>query len=249
MSQGYVYDSAFQNMASSGAAYAARRTISILRSILSIHSIIDLGCARGTWPRAWLEQGVEEAIGVDGDYVDRTRLEIEPSRFVVHDLAQPFALARRFDLAQSLEVAEHLPAARAAGFVADLVTLAPVVLFSAAPPGPGGEYHINEQPYENWRRLFARHDYVPIDCLRPALIGDSAVPAWYRYNMVLYVIRPEVANLPEEARQFQIGENDPIRDLAPMAYKVRKRIMRVLPRAACDQLARLNARRYAESGI
>ena len=96
-----------------------------------------------------------------------------------------FNLERQFDLAQSLEVAEHLPQARAATFVSDLVAHAPVVLFSAASPGQGGENHINEQPAEYWRKLFRQHDYFAIDCLRPLLARMPNIPVWYRYNICL----------------------------------------------------------------
>ena len=54
---GYVYDSAFQNMASTGSAYAARRIIGALRTIIPIQSVIDFGSARGTWLREWQAQG------------------------------------------------------------------------------------------------------------------------------------------------------------------------------------------------
>jgi SAM-dependent methyltransferase len=176
----YIYDAAFQNMTSTGSAYAARRIISILRTILSIRSVVDVGCARGTWLREWQEQSVKDVIGVDGHYVDRSKLEIDSEHFVVHDLAKPLDLRRRFDLAQSLEVAEHLPSTRATSFVADLVALAPVALFSAATPGQGGEHHLNEQPGEYWQRLFLDHGCVAIDCLRPLLAGEEKIPSWYR---------------------------------------------------------------------
>lgn len=61
------------------------------------------------------------------------------------DLTQPLSLGRKFDLCVSMEVAEHLPPSRADSFVADLVGLAPVVLFSAAVPEQGGTNHLNEQ--------------------------------------------------------------------------------------------------------
>ena len=175
MNDMYVYDSAFQNMAATGSAYAARRIISIVQTIVTVQSVVDIGCARGTWLREWQAQGVNDIVGVDGEYVDRDKLEISPRCFVTHDLAAHYDLQRRFDLAQSLEVAEHLPGARAASFVADLVSHAPVVLFSAAPPGQGGENHLNEQSYDYWRALFLRHDYVPIDCLCPLLKSDAAI--------------------------------------------------------------------------
>ena len=87
MNDMYIYDAAFQNMAATGSAYAASRIISIVQSIMPVQSVVDIGCARGTWLREWQAHGVNDVVGVDGDYVDRARLEISPSCFVVHDLA------------------------------------------------------------------------------------------------------------------------------------------------------------------
>jgi hypothetical protein len=244
MTDRYVYDSAFQNMASSGSAFAARKIVSAMLSIMPIRSVIDIGCARGAWLRAWREQGVDEIVGVDGDYVDRGKLEIDPACFVAADLAAAFNHGHGFDLAQSLEVAEHLPASRAASFVSDLVAHAPVVLFSAAPPGQGGEHHVNEQPGAYWQKLFGDHHYAAIDCLRPLLIRETGVPAWYRYNIVVYVRRDSLALISPFARQFQLCEGDKLRDPSPPLYKLRKNLVRALPEAVRDQLARLNARRY-----
>ena len=247
MSDKYTYDSAFQNMAASGSAYAARRIISAVRTILPVRSVVDIGCARGTWLREWQAQAVDDVVGVDGDYVDRSKVQIDLLRFVIHDLAKPFDLGRQFDLAQSLEVAEHLPPTRAASFIADLVALAPVVLFSAAAPGQGGENHVNEQTGAYWQAHFRRHDYLAIDCLRPMLAGDRRIPAWYRYNLILYVRRDHLEQIAAFARQFQLDEGEEIRDLSPLLYRLRKRVIRSLPRAVCNRLAQWNARRFPES--
>lgn len=247
MNRMYVYDAAFQNMAATGSAHAARCIIPLIRKIAPIHSVIDVGCARGTWLREWQHQGAADVVGVDGDYVDRTRLQIDPACFVVRDLAHGFNLERRFDLAQSLEVAEHLPPARAATFVSDLVAHAPVVLFSAAPPGQGGENHLNEQPAQYWRELFRDQDYVAIDCLRPRLARETNIPAWYRYNMLLYVRSDHLERIAPFARLFQLDDTKPVSDPSPLVYKLRKRIIRSLPQTVCDRLARWNARRFPES--
>jgi SAM-dependent methyltransferase len=239
---GYVYDAAFQAMAANGSAAAARRIVAALRAVLPVHSVVDIGCARGTWLRAWQAASVADVVGVDGDYVDRDRLDIDPDRFVVADLAAPFALGRRFDLAQSLEVAEHLPPARAEGFVADLVAHAPVVLFSAATPGQGGEHHVNEQPGDYWRGLFRAHDHVAIDCLRPLLARAAGVPAWYRYNLMLYVRRDRLGEIDPFARQFALRDDEPFGDPAPLTYRLRRLVVRALPPPLCNRLARWNAR-------
>jgi hypothetical protein len=240
----YLYDSAFQNMAATGSTHAASRIISFVQTTVPTYSVIDVGCARGTWLRQWQIQGASDVTGVDGDYVDRSKLEIEPRHFVVRDLAVHFNLERQFGLAQSLEVAEHLPQARAATFVGDLVAHAPIVLFSAASPGQGGENHLNEQPGEYWRRLFLSHEYVAIDCLRPLLAREPNIPAWYRYNIMLYVRRDQLERIAPFARQFQLRDTDPVSDPSPPAYKLRKRIVRSLPQALCNRLAQWNARRY-----
>ena len=245
MTRMYVYDSAFQTMASTGSAHAARRIVSAMLGILPPRSVIDFGCSRGAWLREWRARGVQDIVGVDGDYVDRAKLEFDPARFVTHDLATPFSHGRRFDLAQSLEVAEHLPPSRARSFVADLTAHAPAVLFSAAQPGQGGEHHINEQPAEYWRRLFAEHGHVAIDCLRPLLARESGVPAWYRYNLVLYVHCSALDRVSPFARQFQVADRDPLVDSSPLSYRLRKIVVQALPPAVRDQLARLNARRLA----
>jgi hypothetical protein len=241
----YRYDNTFHAMAAVASAHAARRIVTIVRTILPIGSVVDVGCARGTWLREWQAQGVDDIVGVDGDYVYRNELEIAPHCFVVADLDQRLSLSRRFDLAQSLEVAEHLPPARAATFVADLVALAPAVLFSAAAPGQGGENHLNEQPANYWQSLFDACGYVPIDCIRPLLAADTGVPAWYRYNLVLYVRRACIDSINPFATQFRINDGEQIPDVSPPSYRLRKFIVRLLPKSVCDRLARWNAQRIS----
>ena len=242
----YIYGSAFQNMTASGSAHAARRIISGLRTILPVRSVADIGCARGTWLREWQAQGVDDIVGVDGDYIERSKLKIDLRNFVVRDLAAPFDLGRQFDLVQSLEVAEHLPPTRAASFVADLVALAPVALFSAATPGQGGENHLNEQTGAFWQALFRQHDYLAIDCLRPSLAEDKSIPSWYRYNLILYVRRDHLDQIAAVALQSQLRDGEEVRDVSPLPYRLRKQVVRHLPQTICNRLAQWNARRYPE---
>ena len=128
----HEYGADFQTMAAVGSAAAARRIVSLVQTILPVASVLDVGCARATWLRVWREAGCTDVTGVDGPYIDVNELEIPRAHFVVRDLNAPFDLQRRFDLAECLEVAEHLPASRAASLVADLVRHGGAVLFSAA---------------------------------------------------------------------------------------------------------------------
>jgi hypothetical protein len=99
-----------------------------------------------------------------------------PSEAVVeHDLRESVTITRTFDLAVSLEVAEHLPPERGEGFVEDLCRLAPVVLFSAAVPGQGDPKHtghLNERWQSYWASLFHERGYERAECVRPAIWED-----------------------------------------------------------------------------
>jgi hypothetical protein len=131
-------------------------------------------------------------------------------------LGAGFDLGRRFDLVQSLEVAEHLPGGTSAAFVASLVRHSRgLVLFSAAPPGQGGENHINEQSYDFWRGYFREWGYYAIDWIRPRLKGDKTVSYWYRYNLILYASAPMLERLPDEVRYSKLPEDELIPDVSP----------------------------------
>lgn len=240
----HQYGSDFQTMAAVGSAAAARRIGGLVQQLLPVGSVLDVGCARGTWLRVWRELGCSDVIGVDGPYIDKEALEIPRAQFVERDLNQPFSLGRRFDLVECLEVAEHLPAGRAASLVADLVSHGGAVLFSAATPGQGGENHINEQPVSYWQAMFEQHGYVAVDCIRPALQGLPDVPAWYRYNLILYVPAAAMAALPPAAQAQRVAPGTPIADISPLSYRLRKAVIRQLPPSVANWLAGLNARRY-----
>jgi hypothetical protein len=139
---------------------------------------------------------VSELLGVDGDYVARDTLQIDPGRFVAADLEQGVPAVGSFDLAVSLEVAEHLPEHAAARFVEGLVGLAPAVLFSAAVPGQDGVGHVNEQWPTYWARLFQEHEYRLIDCVRPRVWNSAGVQVWYKQNALLFASRSLIEARP-----------------------------------------------------
>ena len=181
-----LYPAGFYENRRAHTAHAARRLLSALPPTLKRASIADIGCGTGTWLAAALADGAETAFGIEGDWVTPAMLDDARITFAPQDLEQRFS-GPRVDLAMSLEVAEHLSPERAASFVADLVALAPAVLFSAAIPGQGGVGHRNEQWQSWWAGLFATHGYLAYDVIRPAIWSDEDIPAWYRQNAVLYL--------------------------------------------------------------
>ena len=191
-----VYNTEFYNGQSDGSYSSARLVVPILAEIVAPGSVVDVGCGCGTWLKAFQEIGISDILGIDGGYVDRSRLRISDERFVPTDLVHPVAIGRTFDLAMSLECAEHLPPSAAEGFVRFLVSLAPVVLLSAAAPGQGGVHHVNEQWPSYWASLFSRHGYVAADALRPRIWRLPGIRPWYRQNALFYVSADKIASYP-----------------------------------------------------
>jgi SAM-dependent methyltransferase len=181
--------------------------VPLVLHLLPVRSVVDVGCGDGSWLGVFRKLGVEEILGIDGEYVDRDLLQIPQDRFQATDLTKPFGLKRVFDLAMSLEVAEHLPPESASPFVASLCRLAPAVLFSAAIPLQGGNHHINEQWPDKWAALFREHGHVAVDFIRKRVWQNEAVEWWYAQNTLLFA----KANLLENnaALKAEFDETNP----------------------------------------
>lgn len=233
----HTYDALFFDYIQTGSSRSAKVALPILLAELPIDSVLDVGCGAGAWLHEYAALDIIDYWGVDGDYVQRDRLLIPHDRFLARDLAQPFTLDRHFDLVQCLEVAEHLPKDRAAVLVDNLTRHGNRVLFSAAAPGQGGEYHVNEQPYEYWRDLFAERNYRLFDWLRPQLQQRSEVEPWYRYNSLLFVHDKSIPELPSAIAATRLADDRPVPDLAPLGNRLLKALMRRLSPATLSRLA------------
>jgi SAM-dependent methyltransferase len=194
-----IYDEQFFTEIKQGAAPSAEVIVPRVVHLCAPHeirSVVDIGCGLGSWLRVFQQHGASTILGIDGEYVDRSALDIPDSCFRSHDLTKPYHIDRQFDLAISLEVAEHLPPETADAFVGTLASLAPVVLFSAAIPGQRGDHHVNEQWPEYWAALFGTRNYAAVDCLRFGLLGDPRVEFWYQQNVMLFVDAERLASYP-----------------------------------------------------
>lgn len=180
------YTKDFYELLRAGATRSAEAIAPIVLQLLPVRSVVDVGCGDGSWLAVFRKLGIQEILGVDGDYVNPASLQIPPDCFRAMDLTRAFSLDRVFDLVVSLEVAEHLPAECAPVFVECLTRIAPLVLFSAAIPFQGGLNHINEQWPDKWADLFGRHGYLPIDFLRKRIWQNDSVEWWYVQNTLLF---------------------------------------------------------------
>jgi SAM-dependent methyltransferase len=238
-----AYDQKFIQYAATSSRYGATKVIPVILSALDVRSVLDIGCAGGAWLSEWRQAGTADVFGVDGAYVDPADLAIERERFMSADLARPFDLGRTFDLVQSLEVAEHIDETASGVFVSNLAKHAGrFILFSAAVPGQGGEHHVNEQPYDYWRKRFADHGFAAYDLVRPRIANDNGISFWYRYNIILFVRKDHAADLSPAVKATRISDGETIPDISSGWFRLRKRIVRSLSAENRDRLARLKAR-------
>jgi len=221
------YNTAFFDEVAHGTRESARAVIPLLQELVQPASVLDVGCATGTWLAEWSSAGVSDVLGVDGDYVNRSALQIPVDRFVPTDLEHSFSLGRKFDLVQTLEVAEHLDEARADTFVQSLARHGDTILFSAAIPGQGGTHHVNEQWPSYWAEKFAKAGYTAYDVIRPRIWTDPRVLVWYKQNMLLFA----------RDRAFEGGAAR--LDLVhPDMYQDPRQVVRLIPGALATLLRR-----------
>jgi SAM-dependent methyltransferase len=209
------YDRDYFESQARGTKRSAEVIVPVVMELLSPRSVCDVGCGQGIWLGVFEQHGVRDVLGIDGDYVDRESLQIDPEKFVFADLQQGVPDVGSFDLAVSLEVAEHLPESAAQNFVAGLVGLAPAVLFSAAVPGQGGLGHVNEQWPPYWRQLFLEHDYRLVDCVRPRIWNSSDVKEWYRQNTLLFAAPSVLQAVPALLKEKEHAAGRPLSIVHP----------------------------------
>ncbi|WP_323777733.1 class I SAM-dependent methyltransferase [Leisingera sp.] len=233
----HLYSNEFYDYIDQGARTSAQAMISVVQPHLQAGSVLDLGSGRGVWLSEWIKAGVQDVAGVDGDYVDRDRLAIPSEQFHAADLTRPFDLGRKFDLAQSLEVGEHLPEAASEKLVDSLTRHADRVLFSAAVPGQGGEYHVNEKPLSFWQELFAARGFAAFDFARPHLKDMDGIEPWYRYNTVLYANEAGRHGLPEAVLDAEIPAGQKVPLAGSLGWRMRRGIVSLMPQPMVTRIA------------
>jgi SAM-dependent methyltransferase len=199
--------------------------VPIIVKLLQPQSVVDIGCGIGTFLHLFKKEGVPKVLGVDGPWVNKELLHkyIDPEEFLEQNLEEAINLKQQFDLAISLEVAEHLSEKAARQFVKSLVNAGKRVLFSAAIPLQGGQNHINEQWLSYWEKLFQQEGYELYDVIRPLFWENDKVFSWYKQNMVLFA--PKGEEWTEKMASFH-GKNIVHPDLFTLKAELAEQISR-----------------------
>lgn len=237
----HEYSGDFYSYIDAGSRRSARVVAGLLLPEIRIASLLDIGAGHGAWAAEWLAAGVGQVLAVDGDYVRPEQLAIPAKTFRAHDLSTPLDLKQRFDLVQTLEVAEHLPHDKADLFVDNLTRHGDVTLFSAAVPHQGGEHHVNEQPPEYWRQKFAARGYDVFDFLRPRLARRKEVMPWYRFNSYIYANDAGAMRLSEAVLATRVPDGRRLEIGGDMAWAVRRAAVRLIPPALVKPIAMAKA--------
>lgn len=177
----YIHDEFHHNLKS------PEIIINKLLKYISPKSVVDVGCGIGTFLKVFKDNGITEILGIDGNWVDKNLLYkyIQENEFFEANLEKPLFLSKKFDLAISLEVAEHIEENKSDIFIKSLTSLSDIIVFSAAFPNQGGQNHVNEQWPEYWSNKFNKYGYHMFDVIRPLIWNESEVQSWYKQNIFL----------------------------------------------------------------
>ena len=237
----HVYSSEFYDYIDTGSRNSAHVVSKLLLGEMKIASLLDVGSGHGAGAPEWSAAGVKNVLAVDGAYVQPDQLVIPARCFKPHDLSTPLNLKRRFDLVQSLEVAEHISPEHANIFVDNLTRHGDVILFSAAVPNQGGEHHVNEQPPEYWRKLFATRGYRAFDWLRPRLADKRHVKPWYRFNSLIYANAAGRKRLSKSILSAEVPDERPIEIGGDLSWALRRAAVRLIPTSLVKPIAMAKA--------
>jgi hypothetical protein len=166
---------------------SAKEIVPLIFNYFTPKSVIDIGCGIGAWLSVWQQHGVNDILGIDGNYIDREQLLINADNFLAVELETDIKINRRFDLVMSLEVAEHIKPEFASNFVRTLCSSGDIVLFSAAIPNQGGVLHYNEQYPQYWIEKFKEFGFLPYDCIRNKIWENSRIDVNYRQNILFFI--------------------------------------------------------------
>jgi len=167
----------------------------LLMELFAPESVIDYGCGLG-WILYFLKTRFKltDLMGIEPNPEVQHELRDEVNEYVYpFSLIYPLKLDRKFDLAISFEVAEHVEAEHADMVVENICRHTDNVVFSSAHPGQGGYGHLNEQPKSYWIERFQKNRFE-LDERTDGLsmtMRKYGVKPWYWENSMIFKRREE----------------------------------------------------------
>lgn len=189
-----VYDDNFFLVNQEEGVKMAEWFIPLLQREFSFKSLIDIGCGTAHYPKKCMDLGVKDVFGIEGSDSGVQHAIIPKNLIIKHDLREPFHFTRKWDVALSVEVAEHIDKIYSDNYIKILTDSADTVILTAAHPGQGGVAHVNEQPQSWWKEQFARFgfefDGQKTKSLRQGILDEeekgSFVMSWLEPNLMVF---------------------------------------------------------------
>lgn len=190
-----IYSDDFYATMEQGSRSSAQQIVPLLISRYSPNSVVDVGCGTGPFASEFLNLGVSDIAGYEGDWMKNIPTLLPKKLYIYEDLTKPLTLTRKYDLCLCLEVAEHLEEFNARTLIETLTRLSAVIAFSAAIPLQGGNHHVNEQWPSYWGKLFAEKNYFLDWDPRLSIWENSEIEGCYRQNLLIFSSNAEKSEL------------------------------------------------------
>ena len=138
-----------------GATNLDLKTLQYLKNDLGFSSFLDIGCGTGGMVFNAISQGFC-ARGIEGDpnSIPKDCPIIQCVDYRIGSSSH----SSNFDIGWSVEFLEHVPSSFEKNYFKDF-SLCKNILITAAPPGWGGDGHVNEQTEEHWIQKFSENNF------------------------------------------------------------------------------------------
>jgi len=227
-----LYNSKFYDNISDRSLLAAKVVSPLIFEIFKKpRSILDVGCGDGVWlseiTKKW---NFQDIAAIDAPTSSFRYLSGRPEiKIIRQDFESNSNLPQNsFDIVLCLEVLEHLNE-KTALEVANQISCAKLLLFSAATPGQGGTGHINERPHQYWHQFFDSKGMLKIDCIRPQIRSQIGIPKYYMNNIFVYLSKSELHSDTFDFTYLLKNSNLIDYDFRDFSTKSLHRILSLLP--------------------
>lgn len=204
-----IYSNSYYTIQEYGSLKSAEIIVPMIINEFNPKSVIDVGCGIGSWLSVFYKNGITDFIGLDTEFINSENLKIPKDRFLKVDICKPINISEKYDLAVSLEVAEHIPEEFIDIYIESLIKLSDLILFSGAIPLQGDIKmgHVNEKWQSEWIKIFENKGYYVYDAFRKRIWDNINIEPWYIQNMFVFINKKVIDNYKIIVNQINNSES------------------------------------------